>query len=273
MNLRYPELSPDERLRRRLWLEHAITGGFLAREQAETWGFSALVENRIKPPKLRVTPEHGGLTDEERNAIVMLIQEGSNLSSALTKLDISINRYKKEVVRDRSFANEVKSAGQYMEGICTEIVSESLIESRDPKMALDFLPKLMKMRETTHAIEYNEKKQAIEMKVARARLREMQVEPNRETDYDFSMLGKRQFERYTTLCGLSSDGHRLTVAEHQELGELVSTIIRKASEMTPEEEPKGYKALDPPTNGHSNGNGHHNNGNGYHNGSNGNGKH
>lgn len=264
MNLRYPELSPDERLRRRLWLEQAIANEFLDRDQAESWGFSALVENRLRPPVLRTTPEHGGLSDEERTAIVRAIQEGSNASSACIKLDISVNRYKKELLRDREFANEVRSAAQYMEGFCTEIASESLVQTRDPKAALELLPKLLSMRKTTHEIEYAAKQQAINLRLAKIRMRELQVEP-RESEYDFSMLAKRQFERYTELCELSADGRRLTVTEHTELGELVAMIIRKSSEMKRDEEETDQKSIEGPS---------HGNGNGYSNGNgNGNGKH
>lgn len=277
MNLRNAELSPDERIRRRLWLEESVANGFLSSEDAESWGLQALIDGRMRVPKVRAYPQGGGIGEEDQNSIISLLQEGHNIAFACSKLDIPVNRVKKEISKNREFSIRVNSASECMEGYCTSLLAESVIRSRDPELALKVLPRLSGLRNQSNEAEYRHKEYRIKLQLAKAHLRQVQATEVRDVDYDFSVLGKRDFQRYTELVDVATSGHPMSHPEFSEFGQLVYQIIRKAAARDGIETiDEGFKKLghddssgpsgnddEPPSNGNGNGNGY-SNGNGFH---------
>ena len=169
-----------------------------------------------------------------------------------------------------------------MEGFCTSLLAESVVRTRDPEMALKVLPKISAIRNQSIENEFKHKDYKIKLKLAEANLRQVQAVEFREVDYDFSVLGKRDFERYTELVDVATTGGPMTPPEFKEFGELVYQIIHKAAvrdgiEPINEEFKKlGYNGQNGNgnygQNGNGNGNGNNGHGNGNGNG-NGNGYH
>lgn len=274
MNLHSPELSPDERIRRRLWLEDSVANGFLSPEDAESWGLQALVDGRIRVPRVRTYPQGGGIGEDDQNSIISLLQEGHNLSFACSRLDIPVVRVKKEISKNREFSLRVNAASECMEGFCTHLLAETVVRTRDPEMALKVLPRLSGLRNQSNEAEYRHKDYRIKLQLAKAQLRQVQATEVRDIDYDFSVLGKRDFERYTELVDVATSGQPMSHPEFSEFGQLVYQIIHKAAKRDGIETiDEGLKKLgyDDASSGGTgdhdqNGNGQngHSNGNGYH---------